>query len=107
MTNYPEVSEAVDHHGPLDEFIGTLEQVLPRNHAGVVDEQVHVSDLAANALCGGVHTLAVPHITHVRVDLRFERLHLRSTTYTHTHSLVRTRHETGDATNGYGLLLCY
>lgn len=73
---HPEVRVAVDHHGALDQFVGTLQEVVARDHAGVVDQYVHVPHLAAHLLGGGIHTLALPHVAHVGVDLRLERRHL-------------------------------
>lgn len=77
--SYPEVCVAVDHHGPLDELVRTLQQVLSRNHTRVVDQQVHIAHLASHTLGCRVHALALPHVTHVCVDLRLERLHLLHT----------------------------
>lgn len=63
----------VDHHGPLDQLVGTLQEVMARDDAGVVDEYVHLSHLPAHLLRCGIHTLALPYITHIGVDLRLER----------------------------------
>lgn len=63
----------VDHHGPLDQLVGTLQEVMARDDAGVVDEYVHLSHLPTHLLRCGIHTLALPYITHIGVDLRLER----------------------------------
>lgn len=67
---YPEVCVAVDHHGAFDQLIGTLQERMPGDHAGVVDQYVHLAHFAAYLLGGGVHALPIPHVTHIGVDLR-------------------------------------
>lgn len=70
---HPEVCVTVDHHGALDQLVGTLQEVMARDDAGVVDQYVHLSHLSPHLLGCGIHTLPLPHITHIGVDLRLER----------------------------------
>lgn len=70
---HPEVCVAVDHHGALDQLVGTLQKRVPGDHAGVVDQYVHLAHLAAHLLGSGVHTFPFPHVTHVGVDLWLRR----------------------------------
>lgn len=72
-STHPEVCMTVDHHGALDQLIGTLQKVMARDDAGVVDQYVHLSHLSAHLLSCGIHTLPLSHITHVGVDLWLER----------------------------------
>lgn len=72
-STHPKVCMTVDHHGALDQLIGTLQEVMARDDAGVVDQYVYLSHLSADLLSRGIHTLTLPHITHIGVDLRLER----------------------------------
>lgn len=68
-STYPEVCVAVDHHSAFDQLIGTLQKRMPGDHAGVVDQYVHLAHFAAHLLGGGVHALPLSHVTHISVDL--------------------------------------
>lgn len=70
---HPEVCMTVDHHGALDQFIWTLQKVVARDDAGVVDQYVHLSHLLAHLLGCGIDALPLSHVTHIGVDLRLER----------------------------------
>lgn len=72
-STHPEVCVAVDHHGALDQLIGTLQKVMARDDAGVVDQYVHLSHLSTHLLGCRIHTLPLSHVTHIGVDLRLER----------------------------------
>jgi len=76
MTTHPEVGVAVDHHGALDQLVGTLQQVVARHHAGVVDQYVHIAHLAADAIRRAVHALPLAHVAQVREHLGLEGRHL-------------------------------
>lgn len=73
---HPEVCVTVDHHGALDQLVGTLQEVVAGDDAGVVDQYVHLSHLPAHLLGGGIHTLPLAHVAHIGVDLWLERGHL-------------------------------
>lgn len=73
VKTHPEVCVAVHHHGPFDQLIGTLEQMVAGHHTGVVDQQVHFANLPPHPLCCGVHALSLPHINHICVHLWLER----------------------------------
>lgn len=77
---HPEVCMAVHHHGPLDQLIGALQQVVAGHNTSVVDQQVHFTDLSAYFLCCGIHALPLAHINHVRIHLRLKRRDLFHTT---------------------------
>lgn len=66
---YPEVCVAVDYHGAFDQLIRTLQKRMPGDHAGVVDQYVHLTYIPAYLLGSGVHALPFPHVTHIGVDL--------------------------------------
>lgn len=60
----------VDHHGPLDKLIGTLQEMVPRDHAGVVNQDGHLANLFADSLCCRVDIFSLAHIAGVRVNLQ-------------------------------------
>lgn len=62
----------VDHHGALDQLIRALQKVMAGDNAGVVDQHVHLSHLPTHLLRCGIHTLPLPNIAHVGVDLWLE-----------------------------------
>lgn len=64
---------AVDHHGALDQFIGTLQKVMAGDDTSIVDQYVHISHLSTHLLSCRIHTLPLSHITHIGVDLWLER----------------------------------
>lgn len=35
---YPEVCVAIDHHGSLNELIGTFQKVMSRDHTSIIDQ---------------------------------------------------------------------
>lgn len=64
---------AVDHHGAFDQLVGALQERMPGDHAGIVDQYVHLAHFAADLLGGGVHALPLSHVAHIGVDLWLRR----------------------------------
>lgn len=60
----------VDHHGPLDKLIGTLQEMVPGDHAGIVNQDRHLANLFADPLRCRVDIFSFAHITGVRVNLQ-------------------------------------
>jgi len=75
-STHPKVCMAVDHHGALDQLIGALEKVMAGDHAGIVQQYVHLSHLSTHLLSCRIHILPLSYITQVGVDLRLERRNL-------------------------------
>lgn len=67
---YPEVCVAVDHHGPLNELIRTLQKVMPRDHASVIDQDRDLTNLFADPFGRQVDILPLSHITGVSKNLQ-------------------------------------
>lgn len=72
---------AVDLHCSLDEFVRTLQEVVPRHHPCVVDQEVDVANLCSDLLSRAVYVLAFTDVTHKGIDLRLERDVLDSSNY--------------------------
>lgn len=60
----------VDHHGPLNQLIRTLQKVVPGDHASIVNQDGNLSNLFADPLCCCVDIFSFAHITGVRVNLQ-------------------------------------
>ena len=67
---------AVHNHRAFYKLIRTLQEVMTRDRACVVDQNVHFPHLLTHLQCGGVHVLAFSHVTHICVNLGLERGHL-------------------------------
>lgn len=67
---YPEVCVAIDHHGSLNELIRTFQEVVPRDHAGVIDQDRDLANLLADPFRRQVDILPLSHITGVGKHLQ-------------------------------------
>lgn len=88
---HPEVCMAVHHHGPLDQLIGALQQMVAGHNTSVVDQQVHFTDFSADFLCCGIHALPLAHINHIRIHLRLKRrdlFHATNSSWGKTHWII-------------------
>lgn len=63
---YPEVCVAIDHHGSLNELIGTFQEVMPRHHAGIIDQDGDLASFLPDPFRCQVSVLPLSHITGVR-----------------------------------------
>lgn len=61
---------AIDHHGSLNELIRTFQEVVPGDHAGVVDQDRDLANLLADPFCRQVDVLPLPHIAGVGENLQ-------------------------------------
>lgn len=73
--SYPEVCVTVDHHGPLNKLIRTFEEVVPRHHPSIVNQDGNLADFLAHPLRCGVDIFPFAHITGVGVNLQIARGH--------------------------------
>lgn len=60
----------VDHHGPLNKLVRTLQKMVPRDHTSIVNQDRHLANLLADPLSCQVDVFSLAHITGVRVNLQ-------------------------------------
>jgi len=60
----------VDHHGPLNKLIGTLQKMVPGDHTGIVNQDGHLANLLADPLRRRVDVFSFAHVTGVCVNLQ-------------------------------------
>lgn len=60
----------VNHHGPLNKLIRTLQKMVPGDHTSIVNQDRHLANLLADPLSCQVDILSFAHITGVRVNLQ-------------------------------------
>ena len=61
---------AIDHHGSLNELIGTFQEVMPRHHTGVIDQDRDLTDFLPDPFRCQVDVLPLSHITGVGKNLQ-------------------------------------
>lgn len=67
---YPEVCVAIDHHGSLNELIRTFQEVMPRDHTGIIDQDWDLANLLADPFGCQVDILPLSHITGIGKNLQ-------------------------------------
>lgn len=60
----------VDHHGPLNKLIRTLQKMVPGDHTSIVNQDRHLTNLLADPLSCQVDIFSFAHVTGICVYLQ-------------------------------------